>query len=120
MKLRIASLRSAHALTQLNVATALGVSKNYYAQIERGEKPARQIYLEKLASLYNCPLTELYQADAVPPRLQAAIDTLRRNFNGIDLSDDMSELMSLIGGLNLKGVAELKAHAQLLLAVNRA
>ena len=48
---RLREMRLSRRMTQNEVAKALGVSKNHYAQLERGEKPIRQTHLQTLASL---------------------------------------------------------------------
>lgn len=119
MKHRIADLRKAYGVTQTDVANAIGVSSNYYARLERGESDVRQVYLEKLAQYFAVSIPELYERTPNPPKMQTAIDMLKKHFSNGDLSDELSGLCLLIGSMDPKQVLKLREHAQLLTAATR-
>lgn len=59
MKFRLGEFRKRHQMTQLQVATALGISVGLYNQLESGKRRMNETYLENLASIYKVSPVDL-------------------------------------------------------------
>lgn len=64
MRLRIKERRLAANKTQEQVATAVGMSQSYYAQIEGGARPLKAVVQQKIAEALGCAPAELIDWDA--------------------------------------------------------
>lgn len=60
---RVLSLRRMQRLTQIEVCRAAGVSRTFFAHIERGEFPANISLLFRLAHVLGTPLRDLLPDD---------------------------------------------------------
>lgn len=68
MQLRVREIREALGLTQADLAMRLGLSVNYYAQLERSSRPISSDHLEEIASHLNCAVTDLIDG-GLPPEV---------------------------------------------------
>lgn len=65
MKLNIRSYRKANRMSQADLATALGVTKNYIHRLEKGDRTPSAALLVKLSVLFGVPIDNLLLTDGV-------------------------------------------------------
>lgn len=58
-------LREERGLKQKFIAEHLGISANYYSQIENGHRPPQVDHLLKLRDLFNVSLDEIFFKDEI-------------------------------------------------------
>lgn len=59
------SLREERGIKQKFIAEQLGISANYYSQIENGHRPPQVEHLLKLRDLFNVSLDEIFFKDEI-------------------------------------------------------
>ncbi len=59
------SLREERGIKQKFIAEQLGISANYYSQIENGHRPPQVEHLLKLRDLFNVSLDEIFLKDEI-------------------------------------------------------
>lgn len=59
--------RQAHAKTQADIADYLNVEQSTISKIERGILPYNEDFLERLAALYDCSLSDLLTVNPKEP-----------------------------------------------------
>lgn len=59
------TLREERGIKQKFVAEQLGISANYYSQIENGHRPPQVEHLLKLRDLFNVSLDEIFFKDEI-------------------------------------------------------
>lgn len=62
------SLREERGIKQKFIAEQLGISANYYSQIENGHRPPQVEHLLKLRDLFNVSLDEIFFKDEIANR----------------------------------------------------
>lgn len=60
MRTNLKVFRVAHKLTQAEIAAKLGVSRQTYAYVERGERLGTQSFWDTLQQVFNVPDSEMY------------------------------------------------------------
>jgi len=62
------ALREERGVKQKFIAEQLGISANYYSQIENGHRPPQVEHLLKLRDLFNVSLDEIFFKDEIANR----------------------------------------------------
>ncbi len=62
------SLREERGIKQKFIAEKLGISPNYYSQIENGHRPPQVEQLLKLRDLFNVSLDEIFFSSRIAKR----------------------------------------------------
>lgn len=62
----IQKLREKHRLSHMALADAVGMSTNNIGQILRGEHSPTIVSLEKIAKVFNVPITTLFEEQGEP------------------------------------------------------
>lgn len=66
---KIKQLREKSGLTQSNIAQYLSVDQSMVAKIEKGERNISLYVLEKLSTLFCCPLKDVLNKNELTPNL---------------------------------------------------
>jgi len=80
---RLASLRRAAGLTQVELAQLIGEAQPNIAYWEQSEKPPRSDVLPKLAKIFGVSVDHLLSSDVVPERRRGPVGRLQKLFDGV-------------------------------------
>jgi len=68
-------MRENHRLTQLEVASKLGISKQYYSQLERGDRRLSYDMALRIAKIFNTTPDQIFLTNEYAESGQAATGT---------------------------------------------
>ena len=66
---RLENIRDSIGISQLQMATYLGVSQSFVSKCEKGERQFSVDALEKICNLYGCTLQNLESDEEIKPQL---------------------------------------------------
>lgn len=112
MSLRISKIRKAHGYTQAALAMKVGVSTNYLAQIERGEKPAGHRILGKIAEEFGVRVVDLAD-DGLPQSTQDAVLQVTALAQDGVVPENVTNLLTVLKKLSPKEIDLVLDYARL-------
>ena len=111
MRTRLKEYRLAHQKRQADIAQALGVSSNYYAMIERGERSLNDKKMQALADYYNVSIGHLIDRSENRPTVNAAVSLVHAIAEDEEFPPAALEILRQIAQMPPERINELSRFA---------